>query len=85
MVKHDSWLALSRGSPGISDGKDLPAMQETWIWSQGWKDPLEKGMVTHSSILPRKSHEQRGFWGYSPRDHRESDRIEQLNIHAHFQ
>ena len=31
--------------------KNLPAMQETWIWSLGWKDPLEKEMATHSSIL----------------------------------
>ena len=31
--------------------KDLLAMQETWVWSLGWKDPLEKGMVTYSSIL----------------------------------
>ena len=31
--------------------KNLLAMQETWVWSLGWEDPLEKGMVTHSSIL----------------------------------
>ena len=31
--------------------KNLPAMQQTWIQSLGWKDPLEKEMVTHSSIL----------------------------------
>jgi len=31
--------------------KNLPAMQETWIQPLGWKDPLEKGMATHSSIL----------------------------------
>ena len=31
--------------------KNPPAMQETWIRSLGWKDPLEKGMATHSSIL----------------------------------
>ena len=31
--------------------KNLPAMQETQIRSLGWKDPLEKGMATHSSIL----------------------------------
>ena len=31
--------------------KNLPAMQETWVQSLGWKDPLEKGMATHSSIL----------------------------------
>ena len=26
-------------------------MQETWVWSLGWEDPLEKEMATHSSIL----------------------------------
>ena len=31
--------------------KNLPAMHETWIQSLGWEDPLEKGMVTHSSTL----------------------------------
>ena len=31
--------------------KNLPAMQETWIWSLGWGDPLEDGMATHSSTL----------------------------------
>ena len=29
--------------------KNLPAMQETWVLSLGWKDPLEKGKATHSS------------------------------------
>ena len=27
-------------------------MWETWVWSLGWEDPLEKEMATHSSILP---------------------------------
>ena len=31
--------------------KRLPAMQETWVWSLGWEDSLEKEMATHSSIL----------------------------------
>ena len=31
--------------------KNLPAMQETRVWSLDWEDPLEKGMDTHSSIL----------------------------------
>ena len=31
--------------------KELPAMQETWVRSLGWEDPLEKEMATHSSIL----------------------------------
>ena len=31
--------------------KNLPAMQETWVQSQGQEDPLENGMATHSNIL----------------------------------
>ena len=31
--------------------KNSPAMQEIWIWSLGWEDPLDKWMATHSSIL----------------------------------
>ena len=31
--------------------KNPPAMQETWIRSLGWEDPLEKEKATHSSIL----------------------------------
>ena len=31
--------------------KNLPAIQETWVQSLDQKDPLEKGMATHSSIL----------------------------------
>ena len=36
---------------GGSDGKESAAIQETWVRSLGWEDPLEKRMVTHSSIL----------------------------------
>ena len=39
------------GFPGGSDGKNPPAIQETWIQSLGWEDPLENGMATHSSNL----------------------------------
>jgi len=31
--------------------KNPPAMQETWVQSLGWEDPLETEMATHSSIL----------------------------------
>ena len=31
--------------------KNPPAKQETWVWSLGWEDPMEKEMATHSSIL----------------------------------
>ena len=26
--------------------KNLPTREETWVWSRGWEDPLEKGMAT---------------------------------------
>ena len=31
--------------------KHLPTMQETWVRSLGWEDPLEKGKGTYSNIL----------------------------------
>ena len=34
--------------------KNLPAVQETWVRSLGWENPLEKEMATHSSILAWK-------------------------------
>ena len=34
--------------------KNLPAMQETQVWSLGWEDPLEKGMAIHFTILAWK-------------------------------
>ena len=42
----------SLGAPLVAQTVNrLPAMWETWVQSLGWEDPLEKGMVTHSSIL----------------------------------
>ena len=35
--------------------KHPPAMQEIWVRSLGWEDPLEKGTATHSSILACRS------------------------------
>ena len=37
-------------------------MQETWVRSLGWEDPLEEEMATHSSILARKNPMDRGAW-----------------------
>ena len=42
--------------------KNLPAMQETWVQSLGWEDPLEEGMATHSSILAWRIPMDRGAW-----------------------
>ena len=53
--------------------KKLPTMQETQAQSLGWEEPLEKGMATHSSLLPGESHGQRSLVSYSPWDRKESD------------
>ena len=49
-------------------GKNLLAMQETWVRSLGWQDPQEEGMTTHSSILAWRipwAEEPGGLqWGY---------------------
>ena len=41
--------------------KSLPAMQETWVQSLGWEDPLENGTAATPVFLPRESH-GRGAW-----------------------
>ena len=38
-------------SPVAQMVKNLPAMQETWVWSVGWEDLLKKGVTTQSSAL----------------------------------
>ena len=35
--------------------KNLPAIQETWVWSLHQEDPLEERVATHSSILAWRS------------------------------
>ena len=50
--------------------KNPPAMQETWVQSLGWEDPLKKGKATHSSILAWRS----------PQGHKESDMSEPLSL-----
>ena len=47
--------------------KNLPVVQETWVQSLGWEDPLEKEMTTHPSILGildifLKNSMDRGAW-----------------------
>ena len=40
--------------------KNPPAIQETWVQSLGWEDPLEEGVTTHSSILDWRIPTDRG-------------------------
>ena len=42
--------------------KNLPAVQETWVRSLGWKETLEKGMVTHSRVLAWRIPMDREAW-----------------------
>ena len=66
--------------------KRLPAMQETWVQSLGWEDPLEKEMATHCQstsralpvLLPGNSHGWRSLVGYSPWCCKELDMTERL-------
>ena len=49
-----SELSKTRGSPGGSALKNLPAVQETqetWVQPVDWEYPLKESMATHSSIL----------------------------------
>ena len=57
--------------------KNPSSIQETWVQSLGWEEPLEEGKATHSSLL-----DWRILWteepGYSPWGHKELDMTERL-------
>ena len=61
-----NWLVCHLGSPRASlvaqTVKNLPAMQEAWVWSLGWEDSLEEGMATHPSIFSWRISMDRGVW-----------------------
>ena len=60
--------------------KNPPAMQKTQILLLGLEDTLEKGMVTHSSILAWRNPGERSLAGYSPRGLKESNMTETLTL-----
>ena len=67
----------------------LSAMQETWIRSLGWEDPLEKEMAAYSSILAWKIPWTWSLVVYCPWGLKESDTTERLHlghlsIHDHW-
>ena len=68
-------LQFSQASLVAQLVKNLPAMQETWVQSLGWEDPLEKGKVTHSRILTWRIPWTVSSWGC-----KESDTTEQLSL-----
>ena len=64
--------------------KNSPVMQETWVRSLHWEDPLEEGMATHSSILAWRILMGRAAWWATVRVVAESDMTERLDLHFHF-
>ena len=74
-------IGLLHPSPVAQRVKHLPAMQETWVRSLGWEDPLEKEMATHSSVLAWRIPWGCSPVGYSPRGRKESDTTERLHFH----
>ena len=61
--------------------KNLPAMWETWVQSQGWEDPLEEGKAAHSSFLAWRIPMDKGAWQDTVHGIPESDITEQLSTH----
>ena len=63
-------LQYSLASLVVQLVKNPPALQEIWVRSLGWEDPLEKGKATHSTLLA---------WRI-PGGHKESDMTERLSL-----
>ena len=67
-INFSRFYLYPRASPVAQQVKNLPAMhemQETWVQSLGWEDPLEEGMVTQSDILAGKTlarMDRRAWW-----------------------
>ena len=60
--------------------KNLPAMQQTWVWSLGQEDSLEKGMLPTPVLLPGEFHGQRSLARYSLWGCKESEYTWATNI-----
>ena len=70
--------------PELERLKCLPAMWETCVRSLGRKDPLEKEMAIHSSILAWRIPWMEEFGGLQSMGRKESDTTERLHFHFHF-
>ena len=83
LLEIPQWLSGKESTCNAGDTEDVGLIP-------GSEDPLEKGMATHSSILPGEFHGQRSLVGYSPQGHKESDTTDRLtythmHMHAHTQ
>ena len=46
--------------------KNLPVMQETWVQTLGWEDPLEKGLATTPYFCLENSMDREAWWATVP-------------------
>ena len=65
LVGYSPWGRRESDMTELLTLSPVQEMQEMWVRSLDWADPLEKGIATHSSILPGKSHGQRRLVGCS--------------------
>ena len=74
--------------PGGSVVKNPPAMQEmqeAWVQSLAWENPLEEGARQPTPVfLPGKSRGQRSLAGCRLWGHKELDMTQRLSLHAHI-
>ena len=59
MARHTTFMGASLVAQLV---KNPPAVQETWVRSLAWEDPLEEEMATHSSISWLENPMDRGAW-----------------------
>ena len=64
--------------------KNLSAIQETWVLSLGWEDPLDESMATHSNILAWRIPWREESGGIQSTGGKELDTTKQLSIAQHI-
>ena len=71
------------GLPGDSDGKNPPAILETWVRSLGWEDPLEKGMATRHPLQYAclENSMDRRVWQATVQGCKDLDTMERFSLH----
>ena len=77
-------LQYSRASQVAQMVKNLPAMQETWVRSLGWEDPLEEDMTTPPVFLPGESPWTEEPGKLQSKGHKKSDMTERLSTAQHI-
>ena len=86
-IRINGQYCITLGFPGGTSDKELAFQvrrHDTWVQSLDWKDPLEEGMATHSSIFSGDSHGQRSLVASVHRVVKIWTRLKQLSAHTHM-